>query len=224
MDGADLDRAVPAAVASCFRSAGQSCSAAGRILVHATIRSEFVDRLADSVARQVRLGDPFDRHTTIGPMNNELVAAKMEAHVDDALARGAHAVTGGRRASGLPTSLYWPPTILDRVPRDALAVREETFGPIAPIVEITSLDDAIAVTREGGYGLAAGIFTARLEDGLRFADAVDIGLVNVNDGSTYFESQLPFGGAAGSSSGIGRVGGRHVMDAMTEMQTITITT
>jgi acyl-CoA reductase-like NAD-dependent aldehyde dehydrogenase len=223
MEGADLERAAQAAAGSCFRSAGQSCSAAERILVQEPVRREFVERLADAAARMMRLGDPFDTETTIGPMNNDMVAAKMDAHVEDAIARGAVVVAGGARAGGFPTPLYWPPTILDGVPADALAAREETFGPIAPVVGIGSLDDAIRLTNESSYGLAAAIFTPDLADGLRYADAIRTGLVNVNDGSTYFESQLPFGGGAGSSSGIGRVGGRHVMDEMTELQTITLT-
>jgi succinate-semialdehyde dehydrogenase/glutarate-semialdehyde dehydrogenase len=223
MEGADLERAARAAVGGCFRSAGQSCSAAERLLVHESVRREFVALLADAVERDVRLGDPFAAETTMGPMNNDLVAEKMDAHVEDALARGAVAVTGGARAHGFPTRLYWPATILDDVPAEALAAREETFGPIAPVVAIRSLDEAIRLTNESSYGLAAAIFTPDLADGLRYADAVKTGVVNVNDSSTYFESQLPFGGGARSSSGIGRVGGRHVMEEMTELQTITLT-
>jgi acyl-CoA reductase-like NAD-dependent aldehyde dehydrogenase len=222
MDDADLDLAAAAAVTACFLCAGQSCTAGERLLVHRDVREDFVARLGRLVAENVVLGDPFAETTTLGPLNNEGVAAKMDAHVADALDRGAVLVSGGARAAGFPTELYWQPTILDRVPEDALVAREETFGPVAPIVAIDSLEHAIELTNASPYGLLAAIFTRDLERGLRFADSVRTGWVNVNESSNYWESHLPFGGRAGTASGIGRVGGTGPMEAFTELQTVVL--
>ena len=158
----------------------------------------------------------------MGPLNNEGVAGKMDEHVRDAVDRGATVVTGGERAGGFPTDLYWPATILDRVPADALASAEETFGPIAPVVSIGSLDEAIALANGAPYGLLAAVYTADLRKGLRFADEVRAGLVNINETTNYWENHLPFGGRAGTDSGTGRVGGRYPFELLTELQTVVI--
>jgi acyl-CoA reductase-like NAD-dependent aldehyde dehydrogenase len=222
LDDADLDAAVEAAVMACFLCAGQSCTAGELLVVHDAVREEFVDRLAERVARDVVLGDPLAEGTTMGPLNNEPVAAKMDEHVGDAAARGAHVVSGGARADGFPTSLYWPATILDGVPADARAATEETFGPIAPVVGIGSVEEAIEITNASGYGLLSAIFTADVSRGLRFADEVRTGLVNINETTNYWENHLPFGGRAGTASGVGRVGGRYPMETLTELQTVVI--
>jgi acyl-CoA reductase-like NAD-dependent aldehyde dehydrogenase len=222
LDDADLDLAAEATVSACFMCAGQSCTAGERLLVHRDVREEFVARVAALVAERVILGDPFADGTTMGPLNNAGVAEKMDEHVADALNRGARLVHGGERASGYPTDLYWQPTVLDRVPADSLVALEETFGPIAPIVEIGSLDEAIWMTNASEYGLLSAIFTRDLARGLRFADEVRTGWVNINDSSNYWESHLPFGGRAGTASGIGRVGGTGPMESFTELQTVVI--
>ena len=136
MDDADLELAAEAAVTACFLCAGQSCTAGERLLVHAAVRDEFVSLLREKV-QSVVLGDPFADGTTMGPLNNEGVAEKMDEHVADALERGAQLVHGGERAGGFPTSLYWQATVLDGVPADARVATEETFGPVAPVVEIS---------------------------------------------------------------------------------------
>jgi succinate-semialdehyde dehydrogenase/glutarate-semialdehyde dehydrogenase len=220
MDDADLEAAAEAARVGAFLGAGQSCSAAERLLVHEAVREEFVALLAEQVERQVRLGDPLDEATTLGPVNNDPVAAKMDEHVADAVGRGATVVTGGRRADGFPTRLYWEPTVLDGVPPDSIAVTQETFGPIAPVVGISSLEQAIEATNAQSYGLMAAIFTADLRAGMHYADSVHMGLVNVNETTNYWEAHLPWGGRARSDSGIGRVGGAHPMDTLTELQTV----
>jgi acyl-CoA reductase-like NAD-dependent aldehyde dehydrogenase len=222
LDGADVEAAVEGSLSACFLCAGQSCTAGERLLVDERVREEFVERLAARVASEVRLGDPFAEETTMGPLNNEPVAAKMDAHVGDAVARGATVVAGGERDGGFPTRLYWPATILDGVPADAEAATEETFGPIAPVVSISSLEEAIELTNASPYGLLAAIFTGDVMDGLRFADRVRTGLVNINETTNYWENHLPFGGRAGTDSGTGRIGGRHAMERLTELQTIVI--
>ncbi len=222
MDDADLDLAAAAAVTACFLCAGQSCTAGERLLVHRAVREEFVELLAGLVSRGAQLGDPLAKGTTLGPLNNGPVADKMDAHVADALERGARLVMGGARAGAFPTDLYWPATILDQVPPDALVAREETFGPVAPIVEIGSLEQAIELTNASPYGLLAAIFTRDLARGLQFADSVRSGWVNVNESTNYWESHLPFGGRAGTASGLGRVGGAAPMETFTELQTVVL--
>jgi succinate-semialdehyde dehydrogenase/glutarate-semialdehyde dehydrogenase len=222
MDDADLDLAAEATVTACFMCAGQSCTAGERLLVHRAVRDEFVDRLRALVNERVVLGDPFGERTTMGPLNNDGVADKMDEHVADAVERGATVVAGGARADGFPTRLYWQPTVLDAVPADALVATEETFGPVAPVVEIASLDDAIRLANASPYGLLSAIFTRDLAQGLRYADEVKTGWVNINDSSNYWESHLPFGGRAGTASGIGRVGGSAPMEAFTELQTVVV--
>jgi succinate-semialdehyde dehydrogenase/glutarate-semialdehyde dehydrogenase len=222
MDDADLSAAADATLTACYLCAGQSCTAGERLLVHRAVRDEFVELLARRVTERILLGDPFDDATTMGPLNNEPVAAKMDEHVADALERGASVVTGGARADGFATSLYWQPTVLTDVPADARVAVEETFGPIAPVVAIDSLDEAIAQANASPYGLLAAIFTADLQAGLEFADRVRTGWVNINESSNYWEPHLPFGGRAGTDSGIGKVGGNHVMQSFTELQTVVL--
>jgi acyl-CoA reductase-like NAD-dependent aldehyde dehydrogenase len=219
---ADLDAAVQATLTGAFLCAGQSCTAAEQVLVAREVREDYVERLHTATEAGIRLGDPFEASTTMGPLNNEPVAAKMDRHVADALERGATLVSGGRRAGGFPTDLYWQPTILDQVPRDALVANEETFGPIAPIVEIEGLDDAVGRTNASAYGLAAAIFTRDLSAGLAYAEQVRVGSVTINETTNYWESQLPAGGAAGTASGTGRVGGRHTIEFFTELQNISL--
>ncbi|MGO9819335.1 MAG: aldehyde dehydrogenase family protein [Solirubrobacteraceae bacterium] len=223
LDDADVDAAVEATLTACFLCAGQSCTAGERVLVHHAVYDQYVEKLARAVTQRIVLGDPFDERTTMGPLNNEPVAAKMDEHVADALHRGADTLTGGSRSSAFPTDLFWEPTVLAGVPADARVSTEETFGPVAPVVEISSLEEAITLANESPYGLLAAIFTADIARGLEFADRVKTGWVNINESSNYWEAHLPFGGRAGTDSGIGKVGGAHVMHSFTELQTIVIT-
>jgi succinate-semialdehyde dehydrogenase/glutarate-semialdehyde dehydrogenase len=222
LDDADLDLAAEATVTACFLCAGQSCTAGERLLVHRDVKDEFVAKLARLVTERAVLGDPFDERTTMGPLNNSGVAQKMDEHVADALKRGATVISGGSRAGGFPTDLYWHATVLDNVPAEALVAQEETFGPIAPVVAIDSLEQAIELTNASQYGLLSAVFTRDLAKGLRFAEAARTGWVNINESSNYWETHLPFGGRAGTASGIGRVGGTAPMESFTELQTVVI--
>ena len=159
----------------------------------------------------------------MGPLNNEPTAQKMDEHVADALERGARLVTGGHRASGFPTHLYWEATVLTDVTEEMEVAHEETFGPIVPITRISSDAEAIQIANASPYGLLTAVWTKDLARGLRFAEAVDAGWVNVNESTNYWESHLPFGGRAGSSSGVGRVGGSSVLEAFTEPKTVVLT-
>jgi acyl-CoA reductase-like NAD-dependent aldehyde dehydrogenase len=219
---ADVDRAVEATVTASFLCAGQSCTAGELFLVHEAVHDEYLDKLAARISAEVKLGDPFDEATTMGPLNNEPTAAKMDEHVGDAVERGAEVVVGGARASGFPTALYYEPTVLDRVSEEMEVAREETFGPIVPIRTIRGEDEALATIDESPYGLLAAVFTRDLARGLRFAEAARAGWVNVNASSNYWEPHLPFGGRSGSRSGIGRVGGRFSFESFTELKTVVV--
>jgi len=220
LDDADLDRAVEATLTACYLNAGQSCTAGERILVQEAVHDGFVAKLADAVRARVRLGDPFEERTTMGPLNNEPVAEKTERHVRDALERGARLVAGGRRSD--LGALFYEPTVLDGVTDEMEVAREETFGPVAPVTAIASEEEAIRIVDSSPYGLLAAVFTRDLGRGLRFAEAVRTGWVNVNEGTNYWESHLPFGGRAGSRSGVGRVGGRFSLERLTELKTIVV--
>jgi acyl-CoA reductase-like NAD-dependent aldehyde dehydrogenase len=222
MEDADLEAAAAATLVACFLNAGQSCTAGERILVHEDVKDAYLDALTAALSRDVRLGDPFADATTMGPVNNGPTADKTERHVHDAIERGASVVTGGARAPEHGSELFFEPTILDGV-TDAMDIaREETFGPVVPVSSIRSEQEAIDRVDRSEYGLLSAIFTRDLSRGLRFAEAVRTGWVNVNEGTNYWESHLPFGGRAGSSSGTGRVGGRFSMERLTELKTVVV--
>jgi acyl-CoA reductase-like NAD-dependent aldehyde dehydrogenase len=222
LEDANLDAAVEATLAAAFLCAGQSCTAGERFLVHEDVHDEYLDKLTAAVSKTIRLGDPFADETTMGPLNNEGTAAKMDSHIGDAVERGAVLVAGGARAREFPTDLYYEATVLDRVNDEMEVAKDETFGPIVPISTIRSEDEALAIIDSSPYGLLAAVFTRDLGRGLRFAEGARAGWVNVNESTNYWESHLPFGGRAGSQSGIGRVGGRFSMETFTELKTVVL--
>jgi len=220
LDDADLDAAVTATLTAAFLNAGQSCTAGERILVQAGVHDDYLERLTAAIRDRIRLGDPLDGATTMGPLNNEPGAAKMDAHVGDAIARGAHLMAGGHRAPQHGSPTFYEATVLDHVDEGMLVAREETFGPIVPLTTIRDMDEALAIVNASSYGLLTAIFTRDLGRGLRFAESARAGWVNINEGTNYWEAHLPFGGRAGSASGVGRVGGRFSMERFTELKTV----
>jgi succinate-semialdehyde dehydrogenase/glutarate-semialdehyde dehydrogenase len=220
LEDADLGLAAEAALEAAYLCAGQSCTAGERFLVQAGVRAEFVERVVAATKDQVRLGDPFDAATTMGPLNNEPTAAKFDRHVAGALAQGARVCCGGGRAAGFPTTLFAEPTVLDGVTPDMEIAREETFGPVVPVIEIGSAEQALEMTNSSPFGLTAAVFTEDLEHGLAFAERARAGWVNINASTNLWESHLPFGGRSGSVSGRGRVGGRFAMETFTEPKTV----
>jgi acyl-CoA reductase-like NAD-dependent aldehyde dehydrogenase len=144
-----------------------------------------------------------------------------DADLDAAVAAGARVVTGGGRAAGYPTDLFFLPTLIDGVDAGTALATEETFGPVVPVIEIDSEHQALELCNASPFGLTASVWTADLARGLRFAEAAHTGWVNINGSTNLWESHLPFGGRAGTASGTGRVGGAFPLERFTEPKTIT---
>ena len=221
LDDGDLERAAEAAVYGATFVAGQCCVATERLLVQASIHDRFVELLM-SASEAPRLGDPMDDATTYGPVNNEAVAARMDAHVADAVDRGATVLLGGRRSEGLGSDLYWPLTVIDGVTPEMLAFRHETFGPILPITTFTDDAHAIALANDSDLGLQASVFTRSLSRAHRFIDGLRTGTVLINESTNFWEQHPPFGGAGGTRTGWGRIGGKYTLHDMTDLRTAVI--
>ena len=221
LDDADVDRAVQGTAFGSFFNAGQVCSAAERVIVGAGVHERVLEGLVEA-ARAVKLGDPLEPTTTMGPLNNAPTAEKMDRHVADSLERGATVVVGGGRAPGLGSELFYQPTVIDRVPEDAAVSLEESFGPVAPVIVARDDEDALRIANTGTLGLVSAVFTTSLQRAYWFAERLRTGIVNVNDTTNYWELHIPFGGVSGKRSGIGRLGGKHTMQEMTDLRTITI--
>jgi lactaldehyde dehydrogenase len=212
MDDADIEKAVDAAVDGAFGTAGQRCTAVKRILLHDPIAEEFISQFVKATEK-LKVGDPLDESTDIGPLISEEAAVDIERRVKDAVENGARLLLGGRRKD----ALFWP-TILDEVPRDVLMVRKETFGPVAPIIRFNSLKEAIKIANETEYGLQAGIFTNNLTTIKYAMKNIETGTVIINGSPGFRIESLPFGGV--KNSGIGREGVKYAIQEMTEIKTV----
>jgi len=220
-EDADLARAAKGAVFGGFFCAGQVCCATERVLVHEQVHDAFLDEVLKAAA-EWPLGDPFDESTLVGPMNNEPTAHKMDLHLEDAVEKGANVVLGGSRADGRPTRLYYEPTVVTDVGVDTLINRQETFGPIVPLIRVRSDDEALAVANDSHLGLQAAVYTSSLKRAFKYLDNLRVGNVVVNDSTDYWEAHEPFGGAAGTQTGWGRIGGRYTMLDMSDLKTVVL--
>jgi succinate-semialdehyde dehydrogenase/glutarate-semialdehyde dehydrogenase len=209
-DDADVAQAARDVAASKFRNAGQTCICTNRVYVQRGIADAFEAELA-RVTAALRVGDPLQADTQIGPLVDDAGLRKVEAHVADALARGARVLTGGRALGGL----FYAPTVLAGVTEDMRIMREETFGPVAPIVRFDDEAEAIARANDTPYGLAAYVWTRDVGRVFRVSEALEFGIVGVNDPipSTV---QAPFGGI--KASGLGREQGRWGLEAYLEVK------
>lgn len=223
MDDADLSLAAHKTASGCFANAGQICSASERILVHEAVLEEFSDLVVE-YAGQLELGDPTISATDMGPLNNEKVAAKMDAHIKNAVTGGANVLYGGERLADAPTELYYKPTVLSNVLPDSDVNQAETFGPIAPIISFADKEEAIKIANGIDLGLSSGVFTKDIDTMFYFADRLETGLVNFNEGSSYWEIHTPVGGYSGKKSGVGRIGGRFTIEELSQLKNIIIHT
>ena len=218
---ADIDAAAKGAVFGGFFCAGQVCCATERVLVDRSVHDDFLAAVLNE-AKGWTLGDPFDEDTLVGPMNNEPTAQKMDDHLEDAVAKGADVILGGSRDPDRPTDLYYQPTVVDRVGIDTLINRDETFGPIVPVITVDSDEEALAVANDSHLGLQAAVYTKSLRRAFTYLDNLRVGNVVVNDTTDYWEAHEPFGGASGTRTGWGRIGGRYTMLDMTDLKTVVL--
>jgi len=213
-DDADLDRAVAGAMASKYRNTGQTCVCANRILVQDGVYDQFAAKLAEKV-REMKVGRATEAEVMQGPLINEKALEKVEAHVADAVEKGAKVLTGGKRHSLGRT--FYEPTILTDVTSDMRLANEETFGPVAPLFRFEREEDAIATANDTPSGLAAYFYTSDLGRAWRVSEGLEFGMVGVNEGVISTEL-APFGGV--KESGLGREGSHHGIEEFVEMKYI----
>jgi len=211
---ADLEYAVNATTFGAFLHQGQICMSARRIIVERPVAEEFVARLAEKT-RGLKVGDPKEPDTIIGPVINGDALGTIKARVDAAVRSGAKVLAGGAAEGAC-----FQPTLLADVPADSEFANNETFGPVAAIEVVDSAEEAVERANATAYGLSSGIITTDTDRGLALAQAIDAGIVHVNDQPVGDEPQMPFGGV--KDSGFGRFGGTAVVDEFTEMRWITV--
>ena len=205
---ADIDAAVDGAMNGCFYYSGQVCTSAERLLVHETVHDEFVGKLLVKAAA-LKIGDPADEATEMGPLCNAAALDRVRRHVEDARAKGAEI-----HQFGPEEGLYYPATVLTGVTTDMVIAQEESFGPVAPVIRIGSAEEAIEIAHQSGMGLIASLWTRDLATAWRVGEALPHGTVNVNETSNYWDQLAPFGGAG--LSGVGRELSQWFLDTFTE--------
>lgn len=215
-EDADIDIAVDEAVAAKFRNGGQACTAANRLYVAQPVFEEFVDGLVQRVS-SLRLGPGTEPSTDIGPLISAQRVSAVAALVDDATSRGACVRLGGK--APVREGFFYEPTVLDGVPNDARLLREEIFGPVAPVVAFTDEDEAIAAANDTEYGLAAYVFSRDVQRIARVSGALKVGMIGVNRG-IISDPAAPFGGV--KESGYGREGGREGIDEYVDVKYIAL--
>jgi succinate-semialdehyde dehydrogenase/glutarate-semialdehyde dehydrogenase len=215
-DDADLDAAVQSAIASKYRNTGQTCVCANRMLVQDGVYAAFTARLKAAV-EGMKVGNGMEPGVTQGPLINEDAVKKVEAHIEDAVDRGARIVTGGRRHALGGT--FFQPTVLADVPKEAAIFREETFGPVAPLFRFKTEEEAVRLANDTEFGLAAYFYTRDVGRVFRVGEALEYGLVGVNEG-IISTAEAPFGGV--KHSGLGREGSKYGIEEYLEVKYLAI--
>ncbi|MBN3788120.1 phosphonoacetaldehyde dehydrogenase [Burkholderia sp. Ac-20353] len=212
---ADLDRAATLAAQGSYRNSGQRCTAVKRILVQRSIAPAFTDLLVDKT-RAWTYGDPFDPANEMGTVIDEAAARLFEARVDEAVAQGARLLTGNVRRGAL-----YSPTVLDCVDPAMTLVREETFGPVSPVIAFDTIDDAIRISNGTAFGLSSGVCTDSAEAIVRFVNELSVGTVNVWEVPGYRIELTPFGGIKDSGLGY-KEGVQEAMKSFTNLKTFSL--
>ncbi len=215
MEDADLEEAATLAAAGSYKNSGQRCTAVKRILVHEDVAERFTELLVEKT-RAIKYGDPMDPKTDMGTVIDEPAAIRIERRVDDAIAKGARLLCGHKRAGAL-----YAPTVLDKVPPDCELVREETFGPVSPILSFRDIDGAIRLSNSTAYGLSSGVCTNRLDFITRFVRDLKVGTVNVREVPGYRIEMSPFGGVKDSGLGY-KEGVLEAMKSFTNVKTYSL--
>lgn len=215
MEDADLDKAAELAVAGATKNSGQRCTAVKRILVIDRVADEFTARVLEK-AKKIKCGDPRDPNTDLGTVITEDAAKLFEARVIDAVRHGAKLHYGNDRRGAL-----YPATVVDHVPYDCELVREETFGPVIPMIRVKDIDDAIRVSNSTAFGLSSGVCTNRLDYITRFVNELDVGTVNIWEVPGYRIEMSPFGGIKDSGLGY-KEGVVEAMKGFTNVKTYSL--
>ena len=209
---ADIEKAVKGVINGAFLNAGQVCMGVKRIIVEEEIADEFAKKLVGETEKLV-MGNPLDKTTTLGTLISEKAAMQVEQTVDMAVKEGAKILTGGKREGA-----FYEATVIDNVKPDMDLVVNETFGPVAPIIRVKSLDEAIEVANDTEYGLQAGVFTSDYSAAMRCANEIEAGTVFINKQSTFRTDNMPFGGF--KNSGVGKEGIKYAVEEMTKTKLI----
>jgi succinate-semialdehyde dehydrogenase / glutarate-semialdehyde dehydrogenase len=213
---ADLDAAVDGAVIAKMRNVGEACTAANRFLVEASVADDFATRLAARLGA-MKVGRGTDPGVEVGPLVDAATRDKVEELVDDATGKGARALVGGGRGAG--PGYFFEPTVLTGVPADARMLKEEIFGPVAPVTTFGSDDEAVAMANDTEFGLVAYLYTRDLNRALRVVEGLETGMVGLNRGMVS-NPAAPFGGV--KESGIGREGGREGIEEYLETKYVSV--
>jgi lactaldehyde dehydrogenase len=212
LDDADIEKAVKGAINGAFLNAGQVCMGVKRIIVEESVADEFCERLVSETEKLV-MGNPLDGKTTLGTLISQKAAMQVEETVNNAVEAGAEILAGGVREGA-----FYAATVIDNVSRDMDLVVRETFGPVAPVIRVKDIDEAIDVANDTEYGLQAGVFTNDYARAMRCAQEIEAGTVFVNKQSTFRTDNMPFGGF--KNSGVGKEGIKYAVSEMTKTKLI----
>ena len=215
MEDADLEEAAALAAAGSYKNSGQRCTAVKRMLVHESVAARFTELLLER-SRAIRYGDPLDPETDMGTVIDAAAARSIEERVNEAVAQGARLLYGNVRSGAL-----YSPTVLDRVQPQMSLVREETFGPVSPVITFSSLDDAIRIANSTAYGLSSAVCTNRLDYITRLVSELNVGSVNVREVPGYRLELTPFGGIKDSGLGY-KEGVQEAMKSFTNLKTYSL--
>ncbi len=215
MEDADIDEASSLAVAGSYKNSGQRCTAVKRMLVHEAVADAFVEQVV-AKTRAWKYGDPSDKAMDMGTVIDEAAARLFESRVNDAVAQGAQLLVGNERRGAL-----YAPTVVDRVRPDMLLVKEETFGPVSPIIRFKNIDEAIRISNGTTYGLSSGVCTNRLDYITRFVSELEVGSVNVREVPGYRLELTPFGGIKDSGLGY-KEGVQEAIKSFTNIKTYSL--
>ena len=209
---ADIDAAVEGAMISKFRNAGQTCVCANRLYVQSAVYDEFVDKLAQAIAK-LKIGNGLDQGVTVGPLIDTAAVNKVQEHITDAIGKGAEVVTGGNADNH--GELFFQPTLLKNVTQDMKVAREETFGPLAPVFRFENEEEVVSWANDTEFGLASYFYSRDIGRIVRVSENLDYGMVAINTGLLSNEA-APFGGV--KQSGLGREGSKYGIEDYTEIK------
>ncbi|WP_409199783.1 lactaldehyde dehydrogenase [Methanobrevibacter sp. DSM 116169] len=206
LDGANIEEAVKGAVTGSFLNAGQVCMGVKRIIVHENVQDEFTNLFIEK-SEKLKLGNPLDKSTDIGPLIDENAAICVEESLNNAINDGAELLSGGKRKD-----TFFEPTIIGNINENMDLIINETFGPVAPIITVRSTDEAIKIANNTNYALQAGVYTENYRDALKCANEIEAGSVFINKQSTFRTDNMPFGGF--KDSGVGKEGIKYAVEDM----------